>query len=378
VSEDQSVERLSVGEAAEALGVTRDAIHKRIRRGSIRHEQGEDGRFYVYIDTSTLESDMSADKSKDESKVASLERLIESQQDRISFLERELERRGDDTERLHQIVAALTRTTAELSARLPELAGASMTPRSPHSAEGAAKRGEPRPATEERPVTETRREPSPSALTSRLGMSPRALAIGVIATLLTWFYVFAVRLFDAHTLPGFNFYMDHLPNYVAMAPLALVPLLFGLWAGSTKRPSLPWFSSPHRWLRRGGRSALEISIFAAGLPAWAGWGISSIYYLTGSEITPGVLKIGFVYAVGAMIWGAAGSLAFMSGAFLGNALGRVGIIGTPKELPEGEEESGSEEFWTAKQESRWGVIGGIITASIPAIATVISALLEGK
>jgi hypothetical protein len=228
-------------------------------------------------------------------------------------------------------------------------------------------------------VTETRREPSPSALTTRLGMSPRALAIGAIATLLTWFYVFAIRLYGAHTLPGFNFYMVHLPNYVAMAPLALVPLLFGLWAGSTKRPSLPWFSSPHRWLRRGGRSALEISIFAAGLPAWAGWGISSIYYLRGWEITPGALTtIGLVYAVGALIWGGAGSLAFMSGAFLGNALARVGIIGTPKEQPEGEEESGSEEGWTPRQEGRWGLIGGIITASIPALATVIAALLDGK
>jgi hypothetical protein len=123
---------------------------------------------------------------------------------------------------------------------------------------------------------------------------------------------------------------------------------------------------------------LEISIFAAGLPAWAGWGISSIYYLSGSEIIPGVTSIGFIYAVGALIWGTAGSLAFMSGAFLGNALGRVGIIGTRKEPPEGEEESGSEEAWTPRQEGRWGLIGGIITASIPAIATVIAALLEGK
>jgi hypothetical protein len=50
-----------------------------------------------------------------------LERLIANQEDRISFLERELECRGDKAERLHQIVAGLTRATAELSARLPEL-----------------------------------------------------------------------------------------------------------------------------------------------------------------------------------------------------------------------------------------------------------------
>jgi predicted DNA-binding protein YlxM (UPF0122 family) len=61
VSEDQSVERLSVGEAAEALGVTRDAIHNRISRGSIRHEKGEDGRLYVFVDTAATEPDTSTD-----------------------------------------------------------------------------------------------------------------------------------------------------------------------------------------------------------------------------------------------------------------------------------------------------------------------------
>jgi DNA-binding transcriptional MerR regulator len=149
VSEEQSIERLSVAEAARVLGVTRDAIHKRITRGSIEHEKGEDGRFYVYVDTSTLELDMSTSMSKDESKVEALERLLENQQDRISFLERELERRGDETERLHQIVAGLTRATAELSARLPELEAPSEPPGAPETAteepEGPAEG--PRPST---------------------------------------------------------------------------------------------------------------------------------------------------------------------------------------------------------------------------------------
>ena len=121
MSKDMSVERLSVAEAAEALGVTRDAIHKRIKRDSIEHEKGEDGRFYVYVDTSTPGLDESVDKSKDESKVEVLERLIEGQQDRIEFLERELERRGDETTRLHQIVGGLTQANARLAARIPEL-----------------------------------------------------------------------------------------------------------------------------------------------------------------------------------------------------------------------------------------------------------------
>ena len=145
MSEDMSVERLSVMEAAEALGVTRDAIHKRIRRGTIEYEKGEDGRFYVYVDISTSRVDQSAYESKDESKVEVLERLIEGQQDRIAFLERELERRGDETVRLHQIVAGLTQANAQLAARVPELEAPQEAAEAPEPAEDEPERAEPRP-----------------------------------------------------------------------------------------------------------------------------------------------------------------------------------------------------------------------------------------
>jgi hypothetical protein len=132
-------------EAAEALGVTRDAIHKRIRRGTIEYEKGEDGRFYVYVDISTSRVDQSAYESKDESKVEVLERLIEGQQDRIAFLERELERRGDETVRLHQIVAGLTQANAQLAARVPELEAPQEAAEAPEPAEDEPERAEPRP-----------------------------------------------------------------------------------------------------------------------------------------------------------------------------------------------------------------------------------------
>ncbi len=149
MSEDVSVERLSVAEAADALGVTRDAIHKRIRRGSIDHEKGEDGRFYVYIDTSTSGLDESIDKSKYESKVEMLERLIEGQQDRIAFLERELERRGEETARLHQIVAGLTQANARLASRVPELEAPASpeAPEAPETAQEGPEGAEPRSST---------------------------------------------------------------------------------------------------------------------------------------------------------------------------------------------------------------------------------------
>jgi hypothetical protein len=160
VSEDVSVERLSVAEAAEALGVTRDAIHKRIKRRSVEYEKGEDGRFYVYVDTSTPGLDEPVDKSKDESKVEVLERLIEGQQERIEFLERELERRGDETTRLHQIVGGLTQANARLAARVPELE-APASPEAQESPEGPGGPTEtPTPAPgEAQPFAEAAQEP---------------------------------------------------------------------------------------------------------------------------------------------------------------------------------------------------------------------------
>jgi predicted DNA-binding protein YlxM (UPF0122 family) len=148
VSKEESVERLSVGEAAEALGVTRDAIHKRIRRESIRYERGEDGRFYVYVDTSTSGLDTSVDESKDESKVEYLERLIEDQRDQIAYLRSELGRRAEthleESRRKDSIIAALTQ-------RIPEIEASPEPSESPQAAtegeDGAKPRPEPQSGT---------------------------------------------------------------------------------------------------------------------------------------------------------------------------------------------------------------------------------------
>lgn len=116
MSRDTSKERLSVVEAAEALGVTRDAIHKRIRRGSIEHEKGEDGRLYVYVDTSTTGLDSSVDESKDTSTIESLERLIRSQQERIEDLREQLSSEREANRENRRIIAGLTNRIPQLEA----------------------------------------------------------------------------------------------------------------------------------------------------------------------------------------------------------------------------------------------------------------------
>jgi len=115
--QDSGTLRVTIREAATRLGVTEAAVRKRIQRGSLGKELGQDGRVYVYLD-------LSQDKSNPESQVHRdplVEELVEELRDRVAFLERSLERRSVEAERFQQIVAGLTQTNNNLSARVLEL-----------------------------------------------------------------------------------------------------------------------------------------------------------------------------------------------------------------------------------------------------------------
>jgi predicted DNA-binding protein YlxM (UPF0122 family) len=150
VSEDVSEKRLSVGEAAARLGVTRDAIHKRIRRNSIRHEQGEDGRFYVYVDTSTTGADTFTDMS-----AAARAELLEELRDRLHFVERQLEEerqaRTEERRRHDTLMAQLMQRIPELEPPAP--------PESPEPREPGPYRVRPERAEPVEPVDPRREEP---------------------------------------------------------------------------------------------------------------------------------------------------------------------------------------------------------------------------
>ena len=45
------LDRLTVAQAADRLGITQDAVRKRIARGTIRHDRDRHGRVFVYLDT---------------------------------------------------------------------------------------------------------------------------------------------------------------------------------------------------------------------------------------------------------------------------------------------------------------------------------------
>ena len=43
-------QKLDTKQAAQVLGISTDAVHKRARRGSLDSEKGSDGRVYVWLD----------------------------------------------------------------------------------------------------------------------------------------------------------------------------------------------------------------------------------------------------------------------------------------------------------------------------------------
>jgi hypothetical protein len=116
VGQDSGTLRVTIREAATRLGVTEAAIRKRIQRGSLDKEMGDDGRVYVYLD-------LSQDKSHPESQVDS-GALVESLQDQIAFLRTQLDVRAEEIQRRDVIISQLTQANAALAARVPELEAA--------------------------------------------------------------------------------------------------------------------------------------------------------------------------------------------------------------------------------------------------------------
>ena len=133
----QSGQKVTVDEAARHLGLTVDAIRKRVQRGQIAHEKDEAGRVRIILDSDeTLQ-----DESPDNTGPASGE-LVEELRDRVSYLERMLEEeRGARTEerRRHDTLMA------QLMQRIPEIEAPASPPReSSETVEEAPEGAEPR------------------------------------------------------------------------------------------------------------------------------------------------------------------------------------------------------------------------------------------
>ena len=112
-------DRVTVQEAAKRLGVKDDAIRKRIQRGSLEHDRGEDGRVYVYLEPSSAVSGEA--RGGEAAQDASYDALLVGLQDQVSYLRSVLREERDARRRADTIIAQLTRANAALAQRVPEL-----------------------------------------------------------------------------------------------------------------------------------------------------------------------------------------------------------------------------------------------------------------
>jgi hypothetical protein len=141
VGEDrQSGRRVTVDEAARNLGLTVDAVRKRVQRGQIAYEKDQAGRVRILLD----ESETLQDKSPDVTGQGA--ELVEELRDRVHYLERVLE---DEREARTEERRRHDTLMAQLMQRIPELEASPEARESPETVEEAPDRAEPHPATGE-------------------------------------------------------------------------------------------------------------------------------------------------------------------------------------------------------------------------------------
>ena len=116
------------------MGVTVDAIRKRVSRGTIPHERDEDGRVWVILD---IDQDKSSNVRDSDQPQSATDALISQMQERIASLERQLDQeREANSEHRRLLLRALERIPSQLEPR-----------ESPETVEEEPERTAPRPAT---------------------------------------------------------------------------------------------------------------------------------------------------------------------------------------------------------------------------------------
>jgi hypothetical protein len=116
-------------EAAGLLGVSKEAIRKRVVRGTLPSEVGEDGRRYVYIEAG---SDVAATEAPTHERDVLISEMAEELHDELHYLReqlnQELQRRSAEAKSFQLTIRELTSANASLTERLRALKPSQGTP----------------------------------------------------------------------------------------------------------------------------------------------------------------------------------------------------------------------------------------------------------
>jgi hypothetical protein len=122
--------RATLREASEELGLSIEAVRKRVKRGSLRSDKDPDGRVYVYLDTG---GDASPPRAETEGSD-----LVDELRRQNDYLREQLDIRTEELREHRRLLAGLIE-------RVPELEAPSEQPEAPETVEEEPGRVEPRP-----------------------------------------------------------------------------------------------------------------------------------------------------------------------------------------------------------------------------------------
>jgi excisionase family DNA binding protein len=129
--------RATVDEAARALGLSVDAIRKRVQRGTIDHEKDRAGRVRIILDSQDDASTLQDERPDITGQLlAAKDETIEELRGRVRRLEHELDVRNEEIRRRDHLLAAALE-------RIPELEAPKEPQNQPESAENRSDRGTP-------------------------------------------------------------------------------------------------------------------------------------------------------------------------------------------------------------------------------------------
>ena len=128
---------LDVNSAAEELGVSTDAVRKRISRGTLRSDR-KDGTVRVWLDDGGTEAGREAQVDGGA--------LVEVLREQAEYLREQLAEEREARRRADTIIAQLTQANAALAARVPELEAPQEATDAPETVEEEPDRAEPHSA----------------------------------------------------------------------------------------------------------------------------------------------------------------------------------------------------------------------------------------
>ena len=149
--EPPSGQSVTVDEATRHLGLTVDAVRKRVQRWQIAHEKYGAGRVWIILycpdNASTVQDESPENTGQADALIAAKDETIEELRDRVRRFEREVDTRNEEIRRRDQLLAAAleripaieapqeateaTETVEEVSVSPGPLRASSGSPRAP-------------------------------------------------------------------------------------------------------------------------------------------------------------------------------------------------------------------------------------------------------